>query len=148
MGFEYLGNDSEFFDILVIIRSVPRAGLIVHFVETDPLGQGVDRGRWSNILDRVYDTYGSRKPIIVSESGCSYFSVKKQTDITDFAVKQMKDYYTYLPIKYPNLKMAVLFDREDAGGRQFLLSRNSAVLKAYKRGITSSPPRPYCVTWR
>jgi len=107
--------------------------------ETDPLRQGVDRGRWSNILDRVYDTYGNRKPIIVSESGCSYFSVKTQSDITDFAVKQMKDYYTYLPIKYPNLKMAVLFNREDAGGRQFLLSRNHAVLEAYKNGITGSP---------
>lgn len=107
--------------------------------ETDPLGQGIDRGRWSNVLDRVYDTYGDRKPIIISESGCSYFSVKTQSDITDFAVKQMKDYYTYLPIKYPNLKMAVLFNKEDAGGRQFLLSRNSAVLEAYKAGITSSP---------
>ena len=107
--------------------------------ETDPLGQGVDRGRWSNVLDRVYDTYGERKPIIISESGCSYFSVKMQSDITDFAVQQMKDYYTYLPIKYPNLKMAVLFNKEDAGGRQFLLSRNSAVLEAYKSGITSSP---------
>ena len=107
--------------------------------ETDPLRQGVDRGRWSNILDRVYDTYGERKPIIVSESGCSYFSVKTQSDITAFAVKQMKDYYTYLPIKYPNLKMAVLFNKEDAGGRQFLLSRNNAVLEAYKAGITSSP---------
>jgi len=107
--------------------------------ETDPLGKGVDRGRWSNILDRVYDTYGERKPIIISESGCSYFSVKTQTDITDFAVRQMKDYYTYLPIKYPNLKMAVLFDKEDNGGRQFLLSRNAAVLEAYKSGIASSP---------
>lgn len=107
--------------------------------QTDPLGKGVDRGRWSNILDRVYDTYGDRKPIIVSEGGCSYFSVTTQTDITDFAVKQMKDYYTYLPIKYPNLKMAVLFNKEDAGGRQFLLSKNNAVLEAYKRGITSSP---------
>lgn len=107
--------------------------------ETDPLGQGVDRGRWSNVLDRVYDTYGERKPIIISESGCSYFSVKMQSDITDFAVQQMKDYYTYLPIKYPNLKMAVLFNKEDAGGRQFLLSRNSAVLEAYKSGIASSP---------
>lgn len=107
--------------------------------ETDPLGQGVDRGRWSNVLDRVYDTYGERKPIIISESGCSYFSVKIQSDITDFAVQQMKDYYTYLPIKYPNLKMAVLFNKEDAGGRQFLLSRNSAVLEAYKSGIASSP---------
>lgn len=107
--------------------------------ETDPLGQGVDRGRWSSVLDRVYDTYGGRKPIIISESGCSYFSVKMQTDITDFAVKQIKDYYTYLPIKYPNLKMAVLFNKEDANGRQFLLSRNSAVLEAYKSGITSSP---------
>lgn len=105
---------------------------------TDPLGKGVDRGRWSNILDRVYDTYGGRKPIIISEGGCSYFSVKTQSDITDFAVKQMKDFYTYLPIKYPNLKMTVLFNKEDAGDRKFLLSQNAAVLEAYKRGITSS----------
>lgn len=107
--------------------------------KTDPLGKGVDRGRWSNVLDQVYDTYGDRKPIIVSESGCSYFSVETQTDITDFAVKQMRDYYTYLPIKYPNLKMAVIFNKEAASGCQYLLSRNDAVLEAYKRGITSSP---------
>ena len=107
--------------------------------ESDPLGKGVDRGRWSSILDTVYDTYGDRKPIIVSESGCSYFSVQTQADITDFSVKQMNDYFTYLPIKYPNLKMAVIFNKEAESGCQYLLSRNSAVLEAYKRGITSSP---------
>lgn len=106
--------------------------------ESDPLGQGIDRGRWSSVLDRVYDTYGWKKPIIMAEGGCSYVSVWTGENITDFAVKQMEDYYTYLPIKYPNLKMAFLFNSQDWGGREFRLAQNPALLEAYIKGINSS----------
>lgn len=106
--------------------------------ENDPLGEGIERGRWSAILDRVYETYGDRKPIIVSEGGCSYRMVNRGTDITQFAEEQMLDYYTYLPIKYPNLKMAVLFNKVAYAQRKYLLSENSRVLEAYKKGIASS----------
>ncbi|MCH5187599.1 MAG: hypothetical protein J1F63_04295 [Oscillospiraceae bacterium] len=106
--------------------------------ENDPLGKGIDRGRWSSVLDRVYDTYGWKKPIIMAEGGCSYVSVWTGENITDFAVKQMEDYYTYLPIKYPNLKMAFIFNSQDWGGREFRLAQNPALLAAYIKGINSS----------
>lgn len=106
--------------------------------ENDPLGEGIERSRWSSILDRVYETYGSRKPIIVAEGGCSYVNIYTRADISDFAVSQMRDYYTYLPIKYPNLKMVVLFNKEDSGGREFLLSENPPLAEAYRQGISSS----------
>ncbi len=108
--------------------------------KNDPLGQGIDRSRWSSVLDGVYNTYGKRKPIIVSEGGCSYVSSWTGEDITEFSARQMEDFYTYLPIKYPNLKMVVLFNKEDASGkRKFILSENKTVLDAYIRGIQSSP---------
>lgn len=104
----------------------------------DPLEQGVDRGRWSDVLDQVYDTYSNRKPIIISESGCSTISVWAGADITDFAVRQMENFYTYIPIKYPNLKMAVLFTASDSGGRQFRLENKPQMLEAYLKGISTS----------
>ncbi len=106
--------------------------------ENDPLGEGIERGRWSSVLDRVYETYGTRKPIIVAEGGCSYINIYTGADISDFAVAQMLDYYTYLPIKYPNLKMVVLFNKADSGGRKFLLSDNPPLAEAYSKGIHSS----------
>ncbi|MGN1098182.1 MAG: stalk domain-containing protein, partial [Clostridia bacterium] len=107
--------------------------------ENDPLGEGIERSRWSAVLDSVYETYGDRKPIIISEGGCSYLNIRTGGDLTDFAANQMIDYYTYLPIKYPNLKLAVLFDANEqyaAPGyfpRRFLLSANEILLNAYKQ---------------
>lgn len=104
----------------------------------DPLEQGIDRGRWADVLDQVYNTYADRKPIIISEAGCSAVSAWTGADITDFAVSQMENFYTYIPIKYPNLKMSVLFIADDAGGRQFRLDRKPALLEAYMKGISTS----------
>ena len=58
-------------------------------------------------------------------------------DITEFASYQIKDFYTYLPIKYPNVRAAFVFgaDRERM---KFSLSNNYSYLEAYKGG-TSSP---------
>ena len=106
--------------------------------DNDPLNYGIERGRWSDILDQVYATYGSRKPIIISEGGCSTISPWVSGDLTDFAVQQMKLFYTYLPIKYPNVKMAVLFNSEDWGGREFRLSKSDALRNAYASTIQKS----------
>ena len=112
--------------------------------DNDPLGEDEDRGSWINILDGVYERYGNRKPIIIAECGCNYHSIATGADITDFASEQMLEYYTYLPIKYPNLKMVVLYDSNESNSsagfyaRKFQLSDNYTLLNAYKQGINSS----------
>lgn len=109
---------------------------MMHQPITDPLGQGIDRSRWSNQLDKIYSLYGHKKPIIIVEGGASYMDYDTWADITPFASKQIKDFYTYLPIKYPNVKMCFVFD-SDRERQKFSLSNNDTYLAAYKEGISS-----------
>lgn len=109
---------------------------MMHQPVTDPLGQGVDRSRWSSQLDVIYSIYGHKKPIIVVEGGASYMDYDTWADITPFASWQIQDFYTYLPIKYPNVKFAFVFD-SDRERQKFSLSNNSSYLSGYKAGIVS-----------
>ncbi len=102
----------------------------------DPLGQSVDRGRWSTVLDRVYSLYADRKPIIVAEGGCSYIDRVTGKDITDYSAYQVRDFYTYLPIRYPNVKAVFYYDAGHGDGTSYILSQNQTVLNAYKTGIS------------
>lgn len=104
---------------------------------TDPLGQGIDRSRWSNQLDYLYSHYGHKKPIIIVESGASYVNYDTGADLTSFASSQLSDFYTYLPIKYPNVKMCFHYDAND-GNYSFLLSGNQSYLNTYRQSISNS----------
>lgn len=107
-----------------------------HQPETDPLGQGIDRNRWSEQLDTICSLYAHKKPIIVSEGGASYMDYNTWADITAFSSGQLYDFYTYLPIKYPAVRAAYIFDN-DRERYKFSLSNNSQYLDAFKRGISS-----------
>ncbi len=109
---------------------------MMHQPITDPLGKGVDRSRWSSQLDVIYSLYGHKKPIIVVEGGASYMDYDTWADITPFASRQLKDFYTYLPIKYPNVKFAFIFN-SDRERQKFSLSNNPTYLAAYKEGTSS-----------
>lgn len=106
----------------------------LHQTVTDPLGEGVDRSVYSDILDKTVRLYGDRKPIIVSEGAPSYMDYDTMADITPFAVNQLKEFYTYLPIRYPQVKMVFYFDADRERWR-FSLSGNSEMLEAYKEVI-------------
>lgn len=101
---------------------------------TDPLGEGVDRSVYSDIMDKIVRDYGDRKPIIVSEGAPSYMDYDTMADITPFAVRQLKEFYTYLPIRYPQVKMVFYFDADRERWR-FSLSGNSEMLNTYKEVI-------------
>lgn len=107
---------------------------MMHQPITDPLGKGVDRSRFSNQLDTLYSLYGHKKPIIIVEGGASYMDYDTWADITPFASWQLKDFYTYLPIKYPNVKLCFIFD-SDRERQKFSLSNNPEYLASYKEGI-------------
>lgn len=103
--------------------------------ETDPLGRGVDRSRWLNFLDFVYDTYSDRKPIIIVEGGVAYANSRTDKNLTDYAVSHIKEFFTYLPIKYPAVKMFFVFNRDDQHGRKFSFDNNKPTLDAYNSVI-------------
>lgn len=105
--------------------------------ETDPLGKGVDRSRFSAILDTIVSLYGHKKPIIVSECGASYINHRTGEDITEFASRQLNDLFTYIPVKYPDVVAVYLFETQDKGGRRFELSGNEKYREAYVNGIKS-----------
>ena len=109
---------------------------MMHQPITDPLGQGVDRSRFSNQLDTIYSLYGHKKPIVIVEGGASYMDYDTWAEITPFASRQLQDFYTYLPIKYPNVKMSFIFD-SDRERQKFSLSNNPTYLEAYKAGTAS-----------
>ncbi len=109
---------------------------MMHQPITDPLGQGVDRSRWSNQLDTIYSLFGHKKPIMIVEGGASYMDYDTWADITPFAAWQIQDFYTYLPIKYPNVKLCFVFN-SDRERQKFSLSNNSTYLAGYKAGIGS-----------
>ncbi len=107
-----------------------------HQPETDPLGMGIDRNRWSEQLDTICSLYAYKKPIIISESGASYMDYESWADITEFSSAQIYDFFTYLPIKYPAVKAVFIFD-SDREKYRFSLSSNYTYLDAFKKGISS-----------
>ena len=118
---------------------VDYVGLSAYMVQqtvTDPLGEGVDRSVYSDILDKLVRDYGDRKPIIVSEGAPSYMDHDTMADITPFAVRQLREFYTYLPIRYPQVKMVFYFDADRERWR-FSLSGNPEMLDIYKEVIQS-----------
>ncbi len=62
-------------------------------------------------LRDMIETYGDRKPFIISESGQSrYVYSGHNEDWSDWAVKRMNEYYGYLPMVYPQIKAIAYFD--------------------------------------
>lgn len=103
-----------------------------HNPSTDPMNQGKDRSSWGNQLDRIYALYGYKKPIIISEGGVAYEDKNTGEDLTDFAVKQIKDFGNYLPIKYPNVKMFYMF-ASDSANKKYAMSGNSEFLDEFRQ---------------
>lgn len=106
--------------------------------ETDPLGNGVDRSRFAGLLDPIVSLYGHKKPIIISECGASYVHARTGADLTEYASRQIKDLFTYIPVKYPNIVAVYLFETIDAGGRQFELDGNPSYRNAYKTSVNNA----------
>lgn len=109
------------------------------YCEHQPGSDGIDRQRFASLLDKIVSLYGHKKPIIISESGASYSDPNTGADITEFASRQIKDFYTYLPIKYPQVKAAYIFETVDAKGtRQFQFYANDSYFNAYRSSILSN----------
>ncbi len=82
----------------------------------------------------IIEAYGDRKPIMLSESGCGHKLIKTGQDTSDFAMQRLKEYYSYLPMVYPQIKLIAYFDwYVDAEGEKsdYRLTTNSELQNEY-----------------
>ena len=63
-------------------------------------------------VENIIKLYGDRKPIMISESGFTSLVRGVGEDTTDWAVEKMREFYTYLPMAYPQIKLIAHFDKE------------------------------------
>lgn len=62
-------------------------------------------------VQEIVQTYGDRKPILIAESGFSHYSYPEQEDTSLWALERMKEFYSYLPMIYPQIKGIAFFDQ-------------------------------------
>lgn len=83
-------------------------------------------------VENLIKEYGNRKPIMISESGCGHKAVSVGEDTTAFAVRRLKEYLSYLPMVYPQIKVMAYFDQYIGGeSTDFSLSANNALENTY-----------------
>lgn len=88
-------------------------------------------------LKDIIEKYGDRKPIMLSESGCGHHVMNGGVageDTASFAMRRIKEYYSYLPMVYPQIKLIAYFDNYVESKDEtsdFRLSTNSALQNAY-----------------
>ncbi len=90
-------------------------------------------------VKNIVEKYGDRKPIMISESGFSHYVNTIGEDTTTFALERMEDFYAYLPIMYPQIKLIAYFDKTfDHESDNFSLLQNSALEQNYLK-YTKNP---------
>jgi hypothetical protein len=94
----------------------------------------------SNPLDKVkaiYETYASRKPLMLSETGFGWATRATGADHTAWAAATLKRFYGYAPLIYPRLK-AISYFNVDIGFGKYVLSANPTMKTAFQQATASS----------
>lgn len=90
------------------------------------------------VIKDLVETYGDRKPIMISESGCEHYYGDNGEDTTWWAYYRLKQYYAYLPMVYPQIKLMGYFDHYNkAGDRHTYSLHSNDVLKNEYIKLTS-----------
>ena len=127
---DYVGISSYIFS-----RTLTAAEIQANY---DILGTGKRLDRWSQQIDFLYNRYAYKKPILISEGAVSYVDKNAGAQIVNEAAYQIGDMYTYLPIRYANLKYAVYFNIDKENKKeQYRLSDHAELLNAYNGAIQS-----------
>lgn len=93
-------------------------------------------GDYANPVEKIRDfveKYGSRKPIMLAESGIGHYSRTMGRDLTSpWAAVQMRRMYDYVPMVYPEVKAIFYFNRNQEGENQdYALHSNSNMNMLY-----------------
>ena len=85
----------------------------------------------------IIEKYGSRKPVMISESGCGHTVTASGEDTTQFALRRLREYYSYLPMVYPQIKLIAYFDWfVDGESCDYRLSDNKLMQDEYLKLIS------------
>ena len=103
----------------------------------DALGNGSILQRWSRQIDFLYNRFGYKKPMIISEGAASLDDQATGGNAVSLAAEQIRDFYTYLTIRYPNLKYAVYFNINPGRG-EYMMTDNASTLAAYNDAISDA----------
>ena len=86
------------------------------------------------VVKEIVEKYGDRKPIMISESGCSHTVVQRNENTTDFALQRLREYMCYLPMVYPQIKLIAYFDNSAISSietNNYSISANRQMLNEY-----------------
>lgn len=89
----------------------------------------------------LIEKYGDRKPIMISECGCGHKIISSGENTESFALTRLREYFTYLPMVYPQIKLMGYFDwyvQNSGENNDFRLSTNTALKNEYLR-LTKGP---------
>ena len=91
-------------------------------------------------IKNIAETYaGRQKPIMISESGFSHSVSGVSNDTTAWALQKMNEFYSYLPMVYPQIKLIAYFDHYVAPEvNDFRLSDSPVLADRYK-SLTKGP---------
>jgi hypothetical protein len=98
-------------------------------------------GDYVNPVEKIRDfveKYGSRKPIMLAETGVGHYSKTLNRDLSDpWALVQMRRLYNYVPMVYPEVKGAFYFNRNHGNDvYDYSLYANSKVNGLYNEIVS------------
>lgn len=96
-------------------------------------------GMYSNpvlAIKKFVEKYGNRKPIMISECGCTHKLVTSGENFTSFAMQRLREYFAYIPMVYPQVKLIAYFDNyvnNSGETNDYRLSTNSQLQDEFCR---------------
>lgn len=89
-------------------------------------------------LEKIINTYGNRKPIMIAEGGISHYINSLGEDSSAWAQIYLRKMLNYIPIMYPQVKLMAYFDKVMDETNNYALSANGALFENF-RAITQNP---------
>ena len=78
------------------------------------------------------------KPMMISECGFSVVNPKTGAQQAAFATDQMRKFYSYVNMIYPQVKAVFYFDHNPNSGTQYTLSNNASLKSTYEQAIADN----------
>ncbi len=94
-------------------------------------------------LREIVETFGDRKPIIITESGSGYAHLQLpelNSSLQAFSQSQLEKLFTYANMVYPQVKCVINFDENgDKDTYQYSMSNNTSLFNTYTQVTNSNP---------
>ncbi len=89
-------------------------------------------------LEKIINTYGNRKPIMVAEGGVSHYINSLGEDASAWAQIYLRKIFNYIPMMYPQVKLIAYFDKVMDETNNYALTANNSLFESYS-AITQNP---------